>query len=373
MSGIVLTEVADATIPTPASGKVTVYFSTEEAGPAFKDDAAAVSSLVGATGGTGATGAGYGGTSTTSLAIATGSKAFTTQAGLAYVVGSRVRAASAADPADYMEGVVTAYSGTGLTILVDLIGGTGTDADWSFSIAGDPGVGTVALTGDTGSATGIDDITFVGATVTDDTGGAATITITAGGGLLRYAASLPSGTLEREYTFDSTVESWTTSAGTLSSTSSRLQLTHTSPAVAEEPSGASDVADGELELEFRTTSMTGSAAVLFRLDDASNFYALIFQPEAAFTLYKFVAGSPTQLNTFGNNAASAWGPVQLLIRFVATQIEVYLNGLLILLTRDATFSTGRVGIRADNATMQVDNVRVYSSPVMTGNVRVEGL
>lgn len=57
MSGITLTEVANATIPTPASGKVTVYMSVEEAGPAFKDDAAAVTSLIGATGSTGATGA----------------------------------------------------------------------------------------------------------------------------------------------------------------------------------------------------------------------------------------------------------------------------------------------------------------------------
>jgi hypothetical protein len=56
MSGITLTEVADATIPTPAAGKVTVYMSVEEAGPAFKDDAAAVTPLQGATGATGATG-----------------------------------------------------------------------------------------------------------------------------------------------------------------------------------------------------------------------------------------------------------------------------------------------------------------------------
>ena len=37
-------------------------------------------------------GEGYGGTSTTSLAIGTGSKAFTTQSGLAYTAGARVRA-----------------------------------------------------------------------------------------------------------------------------------------------------------------------------------------------------------------------------------------------------------------------------------------
>jgi hypothetical protein len=112
--------------------------------------AAGAAGADGADGADGTDGAGYGGTSTTSLAIATGSKAFTTQAGLAYVVGSRVRAASAADPADFMEGVVTAYVTTTLTILVDLIGGTGTDADWSFSIAGEPGAdGSSAIGTDT--------------------------------------------------------------------------------------------------------------------------------------------------------------------------------------------------------------------------------
>ena len=61
-------------------------------------------------------GEGYGGTSTTSLAIGTGSKAFTTQSGLAYQVGNYVRASSAASGVNYMEGNVTAYSGTTLTV-----------------------------------------------------------------------------------------------------------------------------------------------------------------------------------------------------------------------------------------------------------------
>ncbi|MGY3117914.1 hypothetical protein ACVWXQ_001851 [Bradyrhizobium sp. S3.14.4] len=107
----------------------------------------------GDTGSTGATGAGYGGTSTTSLAIATGSKVFTTQAGLAYQTGARVRASSAANPSNWMEGVAT-YSGTTLTINVDKIGGSGTLADWNFNIIGEPGTGAVtSIAGNTGAFT----------------------------------------------------------------------------------------------------------------------------------------------------------------------------------------------------------------------------
>lgn len=87
-------------------------------------------------------GAGYGGTSTTSLTIGTGSKVFTTQSNLAYVVGSRLRAASNATPTNYMEGIVTAYSGTSLTISSDTVGGSGTAADWNLTIGGGSGVFT---------------------------------------------------------------------------------------------------------------------------------------------------------------------------------------------------------------------------------------
>lgn len=93
------------------------------------------------TGAQGAPGPGYAASSTTSLAIGTGSKAFTTQAALAYTVGARVRASSAANGANYMEGLVTGYSGTTLTVNVTRTGGSGTLSDWNVNLAGDPGAG----------------------------------------------------------------------------------------------------------------------------------------------------------------------------------------------------------------------------------------
>ncbi|WP_245471193.1 carbohydrate-binding protein [Bradyrhizobium genosp. SA-3] len=111
----------------------------------------------GDTGATGATGAGYGGTSTTSLTIGTGSKAFTTQSGLAYQNGARVRASSAANTSNWMEGLAT-YSGTALTITVDKTNGSGTLADWNLNIVGQPGAGDVS------SANALSEYTGVAAT-----------------------------------------------------------------------------------------------------------------------------------------------------------------------------------------------------------------
>lgn len=101
-------------------------------------------------------GLGYAGlTSTTSTLIGTGSKTFTVSlpsTADAYVVGSRVRVAYATTPSNFMEGVITAYSGTSLTVNVDSTGGSGTYASWNFSIAGIQGnsgltVGTTTISG----------------------------------------------------------------------------------------------------------------------------------------------------------------------------------------------------------------------------------
>jgi hypothetical protein len=102
----------------------------------------------------GPTGPGYGGTSTTSLLIGAGSKAFTTQTGMAYQVANYVRASSAADGANYMEGLITSYASGVMTIDVSKVGGSGTFADWTFSLAGAPGAGT----GDLVSTSNLSDV-----------------------------------------------------------------------------------------------------------------------------------------------------------------------------------------------------------------------
>ncbi|MEY9506913.1 hypothetical protein ABIE87_006471 [Bradyrhizobium diazoefficiens] len=102
----------------------------------------------------GVQGAGYGGSSTTSLLIQNSTtKTFTTQSGLAYQAGDYVRAKSAANGANYMEGIVTSYAGTSLVMSVTAIGGSGTFADWNFSQSGSPGApsGVTTLNGQSGA------------------------------------------------------------------------------------------------------------------------------------------------------------------------------------------------------------------------------
>lgn len=81
--------------------------------------------------------AGLSATSTTSLAIGTGSKVFTTQASKDFAAGEYVQIVSDADPTvDNMFGQITSYSGTTLTVNVIVTNGSGTHADWSIYKAG---------------------------------------------------------------------------------------------------------------------------------------------------------------------------------------------------------------------------------------------
>jgi len=77
-------------------------------------------------------------TSTTSLTIGTGAKVFTLNASgyEKYWFADptrRVRAYSAGGSANFMEGTITSYSGTTLTLSIDLTGGSGTLNDWNIA------------------------------------------------------------------------------------------------------------------------------------------------------------------------------------------------------------------------------------------------
>ncbi len=82
---------------------------------------------------------GYKSGSTTSVTIGTGSKAFMVGTGYDYAAGNRVRITDGNDPlVNYMEGIVTGYTGGNLYITVDKILGSGTSASWLINLTSLP-------------------------------------------------------------------------------------------------------------------------------------------------------------------------------------------------------------------------------------------
>jgi len=107
--------------------------------PKFVDDMNAVGSAYALT---------TNGTSTTSVAIGTGSKSFTTQTNLGYLVGMTLRLAF--DSTNYMTGDVTSYNtGSGaLVVNVTSVVGSGTRTSWTITMAavGASAAGSVSFT-----------------------------------------------------------------------------------------------------------------------------------------------------------------------------------------------------------------------------------
>ncbi len=99
----------------------------------------------------------YNSTSTSSVAIGTGSKSFTTaDSGKPYQEGTPLRIADAAAPeTNFMDCIVTSYSGTSLVVESIGFGGSGTKSSWTINIGGAKTVdGTLAINqGGTGATT----------------------------------------------------------------------------------------------------------------------------------------------------------------------------------------------------------------------------
>ena len=131
---------------TGASGANGATGATGDTGPTGPSGATGSPGMTGDTGPTGATGAtgptglGYTNlTSSTSLAIGTGSKTFTVNvsaSSTAFAIGQTIRAFSSATPASFMAGTITGFTGTSLVMSVSYIGGSGTYTDWSITATG---------------------------------------------------------------------------------------------------------------------------------------------------------------------------------------------------------------------------------------------
>lgn len=72
-------------------------------------------------------------TSASSTLIGTGAKSFTVPSGLGWYAGLRCRIYSGANNNNFMEGVVSSYASTTLSVTVDTTGGSGTFSDWTVT------------------------------------------------------------------------------------------------------------------------------------------------------------------------------------------------------------------------------------------------
>jgi hypothetical protein len=77
-------------------------------------------------------------TSTTSLAIGTGSKTFTVQANKAFVANQWALIQETSNSSNQMLGQITSYTGTSLVVNVTATGGSGTHADWTIVLTNSP-------------------------------------------------------------------------------------------------------------------------------------------------------------------------------------------------------------------------------------------
>lgn len=93
-------------------------------------------------------------TSTSSLAIGTGSKVFTVSSNLSLSAGQFILITSNAAPStNYMWGQIASYSSTTLTVTVAATGGSGTHADWIMYLTGERGA--TGATGTIGDLSGV--------------------------------------------------------------------------------------------------------------------------------------------------------------------------------------------------------------------------
>jgi hypothetical protein len=109
-------------------------------GPAGPTGATGAQGPQGIQGPPGTPGSAYLATSTTNMLIGLGAKTLTTQSGLSYVAGSRIRTTSASNLSNWMEGQITSYSGTTMAFTCDKASGAGNPTDWNINVAGIPGV-----------------------------------------------------------------------------------------------------------------------------------------------------------------------------------------------------------------------------------------
>jgi hypothetical protein len=130
---------ASSAASSAATATTEAGIATTQAGVATTQASAAAASAIAAAATETTLVAGLSTSSSTSVAIGTGSQTFTTASGKLYTAGQFLLVSSAANSANYMHGTVTSYSGTSLVMNITDFGGSGTHSDWNINLSGTQG------------------------------------------------------------------------------------------------------------------------------------------------------------------------------------------------------------------------------------------
>lgn len=152
-------------------------------------------------------------TSTSSVAIGTGSKSFTLATSVQITDGAFVLVTDQANDANYMYGQVTSVVGLVYTVNVTATGGSGTIAAWNFQVSGVRGVDGTVADGDKGDIT----VSSSGTVWTIDSGVVDRDNLTTAAREIDSTALIPSNMAVGEYIVGYYNETLTIAAGDMQS------------------------------------------------------------------------------------------------------------------------------------------------------------
>jgi hypothetical protein len=108
-----------------------------------------------------------------------------------------------------------------------------------------------------------------------------------------------------------------------------------------------------------TISAAGEGSIVFRYKDSQNFYwAGLGLWGHQFSISKVVNGNYSEIKGIGLSTDNAAGTYNTQVIVQGSDIELYVNGVLVLTATDTALTSGAIGLRTFGSTMQLKSVNV---------------
>jgi hypothetical protein len=115
-----------------------------------------------------------------------------------------------------------------------------------------------------------------------------------------------------------------------------------------------------------TIPAAGEGSIVFRYQDSNDFYWAGLGPWGhQYSIGKKVNGTYSEIVGSGLQSANAAGTYNLQVVVVGSNIEFYVNGILVLTATDTSLASGAIGLRTFDSTMQAANVNVTTPTTPT--------